>query len=191
MSSPHLLRRHPFIVAISVASTLGWSAFGFATGSGSTPFYLGWMTIAYGLTLVLDRRHPFSGHVLAGLAVWGFMHMAGGLLPIGDGILYQQQLLPVLRYDQLTHIVGFGFAGLAVAEQFRPWMPAPPRAAVVTTVFLGGVAIGGINELLEFLLTRVVSDTNVGGFENTGWDLAANTAGSAIAAWWAATRPAS
>lgn len=190
MSSP-LFRRHPVIVAAGVGSTLAWAAYGFATGSESTPFYLGWMLLAFALVYRLDRRHPFSGHVLAGLAVWGFMHMAGGLAPVDAGILYQVQLLPVLRYDQLTHAVGFGFAGLAVAEQFRPWMPGAPRAAVVTTVFLGGVAIGGINELLEFLLTRVVSDTNVGGFENTGWDLVANTVGSGVAAWWAASRTTS
>jgi uncharacterized membrane protein YjdF len=186
VSSSHLLRRHPVIAAASVGSTIGWAVFGFASGSSSTPFYVGWMVIAYVVTLVLDRRYPFSRTVLAGLATWGFMHMAGGMMPVGDGILYQQWLLPFLRYDQLTHAIGFGFAGLAVREQFTPWLPHPRVSAVFTVVFLGGVAIGAINELLEFLLTRVVPDTNVGGFENTGWDLAANTVGSAVAALWAA-----
>jgi hypothetical protein len=162
--------------------------FGFLTGSSSIPFYLGWMVVAALVVLRLDHRQPFSPLVLGGLTLWGFMHLAGGQLPVGDGILYEQQVLSFLRYDQLTHAIGFGFAGLAVREQFHPWMPNPPRAAVAAITFLGGVAIGGINELLEFLLTRVVPDTAVGGFENTGWDLVANTVGSVVAAWWAARR---
>jgi hypothetical protein len=49
---------------------------------------------------------------------------------------------------------------------------------------MGGVGFGAINEMVEFLATRVVPDTNVGGFENTGWDLVANTVGAALAALW-------
>ena len=40
------------------------------------------------------------------------------------------------------------------------------------------------NEMVEFLITRVVPDTNIGEFENTGWDLVANTVGAALAALW-------
>lgn len=97
----------------------------------------------------------------------------------------------VFRYDQLTHLIGFGIAGLAVLEQFTPWLHAPSRVAVATVALLGGLATGAINEMLEFLLTRIVPSTNVGDFTNTGWDLVANGIGSLIAAAWAASRPPS
>ena len=185
---PQLVRRHPVIGTIAVVSIVGWIALGFARGAPSVPFYLIWMTTTATIVVVLDRRHPFSGLVLGGLTLWGFMHLAGGLLPVGDEILYQQWLLPVLRYDQLTHAIGFGFAGLAAAEQFEPWIPHPRLAATASIVSLGGLSTGAINEMLGFLLTRIAPDTNVGGFDNTGWDLVANTVGSATAAAWAARR---
>ncbi len=100
----------------------------------------------------------------------------------------KQWLLPVLRYDQLIHAIGFRFAGLAAAERFEPWIPRRRPAAAATIVLLGGLSAGAVNEMLEFLLTRITPDTNVGGFDNTGWDLVANTVGSAAAAVWAARR---
>ena len=126
--------------------------------------------------------------MLVGLTLWAFMHLAGGMWHIDGDVLYARWLLPYLRYDQLTHAIGFGFAGLAVGEQFEPWMARGTRAASFTIVLLGGLAVGALNEMLEFLLTKAVSDTNIGGFENTGWDLVANTVGSLFAATWAAGR---
>jgi hypothetical protein len=188
---PDLVRRQPVISALAIATLLGWSIYGFVRGAQNTAFYLGWMLATYALVLYLDRGRPFSSTTLGGLAAWGFMHMAGGILPVGSGVLYQHWILPFLRYDQLTHAIGFGFAGLAVREQFGRWLPHQTRAAAATLVVLGGIAAGGVNEMLEFLLTRVATNTNVGGFENTGWDLVANTVGSSVAAGWAARRAAS
>jgi hypothetical protein len=48
-------------------------------------------------------------------------------------------------------------------------------------IYLGVMSALSVNEATEFLTTRVVSDTNVGGFENTGWDLVANLVGAAAA----------
>jgi hypothetical protein len=44
------------------------------------------------------------------------------------------------------------------------------------------MGFGAANEVVEFLATRVLPETNVGGYENTGWDLVANTVGSLAAA---------
>ena len=49
---------------------------------------------------------------------------------------------------------------------------------------MGGLGFGAVNEMVEFLITRVSPETNIGGFENTGWDLVANTIGAAVAALW-------
>jgi hypothetical protein len=51
-------------------------------------------------------------------------------------------------------------------------------------VMIGGLGFGALNEMVEFLITRVVPDSNIGGFENAGWDLVANTIGAALAALW-------
>ncbi|MBT8198358.1 MAG: hypothetical protein KJO84_07640, partial [Acidimicrobiia bacterium] len=111
-------------------------------------------------------------------------HMAGGLIPSGDDVLYGQMLLPFLRFDQVVHAWGFGFAGLATWEALRHRIGPATPATGAFVVLIGGVGFGAINEMLEFLLTRVLAETNVGGFENTGWDLVANTVGASVAALW-------
>ena len=43
--------------------------------------------------------------------------------------------------------------------------------------------LGAGNEVVEFIATLVMPDTNVGGYENTGWDLVSNLIGTVIAAF--------
>lgn len=44
------------------------------------------------------------------------------------------------------------------------------------------MGFGAANEVIEFLATIILPETNVGGYENTGWDLVANFVGSLLAA---------
>ncbi|MBK5228543.1 MAG: hypothetical protein JJE05_08555 [Actinobacteria bacterium] len=55
------------------------------------------------------------------------------------------------------------------------------------TAFFVGLGFGAINETIEFLITLLPGDSNVGGFSNTGWDLVANTLGAATASLLAGT----
>ena len=116
--------------------------------------------------------------------------MCGGLVPAGgDRVLYEVWLLPVLRFDHVVHAIGFGFAGLACWESARHAAPRAFRGrGAVLVVVLGGTGIGALNEMVEFLVSRLVADTNVGGVENTGWDLVANLVGCLVAGGWATTR---
>lgn len=63
--------------------------------------------------LAKQRTVRFDPVILWGLSIWGLLHMAGGNLRVGDSVLYNLQLIPVvLRYDQLVHAFGFGTATL-------------------------------------------------------------------------------
>ena len=44
------------------------------------------------------------------------------------------------------------------------------------------IGFGALNEVIEFIATRLFTKTNVGGYENTGWDLVSNAVGAIIAA---------
>lgn len=177
------LRAHRTLVAAVVAYYGAFVAVGIVADSSQTVVYAVLLPALVVLVAVLDTRRPFPEYVLWGLALWGAMHMAGGLVPTtGDAALYNTWLLPFLRYDQLTHAIGFGFAGLAVWSYFRHDLR--PGITGAALAWFGGVGIGGLNEMIEFLLTRLVPDTNVGGFENTGWDLVANFVGASAAALW-------
>ncbi len=80
-----------------------------------------------------------------------------------------------VRFDHVVHAIGFGFAGLAFSDALGRRAPL---------ALMGGLGFGALNEMVEFLITRVVPDTNIGGFENTGWDLVANAVGAILAALW-------
>ena len=59
-------------------------------------------------------------------------------------------------------------------------------------VLSGAAALGfgALNEVVEFAATMLVPETNVGGYENTGWDLVSNLVGVLLAtgAIWIARR---
>lgn len=172
------------MVAVVVIYYLGFLALGVTAENGQVLFYAIFMAaVVVGVALWDSRRH-FSAAVLAGLALWGGLHMAGGMVPIGDDlVLYNLWLLPFLRFDHVVHAIGFGFAGLTFWESVRPGVDLA-LVSGAAIAFIAGVGFGAMNEMIEFLITRLVPDTNVGGFENTGWDLAANTVGAAVAATW-------
>ena len=44
------------------------------------------------------------------------------------------------------------------------------------------MGFGALNEVIEFIATLMVPNTNVGGYVNTGWDLVANMIGASVAA---------
>jgi hypothetical protein len=41
-----------------------------------------------------------------------------------------------------------------------------------------------VNEVVEFVATLLIPETNVGGYRNTGWDLVSNLIGATTAATW-------
>lgn len=173
---------HLGLVGFVVVYYLGFLTLGLATGNGQVVYYAGFLAVLFAVVAFQDSRRYFSNVVLWGLACWGAMHMAGGLIPVSeDRVLYNVWLLPFLRFDHLVHAVGFGFAGLAFWESVRV---AFDRTTVsgAAMVMIGGLGFGALNEMVEFLITRLVPDTNIGGFENAGWDLVANTIGAALAA---------
>ena len=58
----------------------------------------------------------------------------------------------------------------------------PPSFLILMLCVAGGMGFGALNEVVEFFATRLLPDTNVGDYENIGWDLVANLAGSLVAA---------
>ncbi len=148
---------------------------------------------AVGLVHARVRFHPLT---LWGLSLWGLAHMAGGLLPIpaawprlGDErVLYNLWIVPGrLKYDQLVHAYGFGLVtwvcwqGLERAATARGAQLAPTFGLLVLCA-AGGMGFGALNEVVEFIAVLTLPGTNVGGYENTGWDLVANLCGASLAA---------
>lgn len=188
-------RRHPVMAAVVAVYIVAWSVYGVVAGSRLAAPYV---VIVAGLAVAVagaDARVHFSRLVLVGLAVWGFGHLAGGLVPLdgpGDRILYNAVFLRWGHFDNVVHAIGFGTAGIAVWEATRSWLPAEPGHPLGTAlvVCLLGQGVGAFNEVVEFAASHLLAATNVGGYENTGRDLVANLLGTAVAGWWVSRRRA-
>lgn len=160
-------------------------------GNGEFTFYLVVMLILIGMIYGVHRRVGFSSSVLWLLAVWGLLHLAGGTVPVPMSVAQTENDTAVLyslrpwawlpRYDQVTHAFGFFVATLASGEALLG-ATRPVRVGVGFACACGlmGVGFGALNEVVEFVATRTLPDTNVGGYVNTGWDLVSNSVGAGI-----------
>jgi hypothetical protein len=83
----------------------------------------------------------------------------------------------------VVHFFGFGSATVASYETLVARLkPQSKRGSIVAAAVVCGLGLGGLNETIEFLITRLPTENNVGGFTNTGWDLVANALGAITAA---------
>jgi uncharacterized membrane protein YagU involved in acid resistance len=133
---------------------------------------------------------------LWGLSMWGLAHMAGGLMPVpeswpikgGSHVLYNWWIVPgMLKYDQLVHAYGFGLVTWICWQSLRGafrsrGLTVKPTFGLLALCVAGGMGFGAANEVVEFTAALALPGTNVGGYENTGWDLVANLVGCLLAA---------
>ena len=179
------------VLAVTVGFTAALTAAALARGSRELPLYLGLMAVAVPLAWIVHRKQPLTRPLLWAFSAWAFLHLAGGLLPEprggADSLLYNWWPVPgFLRFDHLVHAYGFGICTwlcwhLARQSFHRPdGSPLLPTAGVLVLCVAFG--LGALNETVEFITTRLRPGTNIGDFENTGWDLVANLAGTLIAA---------
>jgi hypothetical protein len=163
------------------------------TGNREFVFYLVVMLLLILGMGVVHRRVGFSRGVLWALSLWGLAHMAGGLMPVptswafdGDHpVLYSLWIIPErLKYDQVVHAYGFGTTTFVCWQGLRCILRShtgaghvQPSLGMLTLCAAAGMGFGACNEVVEFVAKLTIPDTNVGGYENTGWDLVANLVG--------------
>lgn len=130
------------------------------------------------------------------LSAWGLLHMAGGLVQVPDGwpirgetpVLYNLWLIDGgLKYDQAVHAFGFGVTTWLCWECLRSMLekqgkPVTPTFGKLVLCVAAGMGFGALNEVIEFVITLIVPENNVGGYVNTGLDLVSNMVGAIVAA---------
>lgn len=132
-------------------------------------------------------RYPIP--ILWGLVAWAILHLCGGGIRVGEGVLYGVMLvplsdtIPIFRYDQFVHIVGFGVATLLMYHLLQSYLRPERRhgTALYIVVAMAGLGVGGLNEIIEFIATVLVPETGVGGYLNTSLDLVADLLGAILA----------
>lgn len=182
---------------IFAVALIGFSIIALRRGNAEFLFYGVVMVLLAGAVLALDRRVRLSQAAVLGLLAWALMHLAGGNVDIGGGqVLYNWRPVEWLpKYDQVTHVFGFAVATmvcwecLSAAITGRTHKRTRPTTGIVIGAVLMGMGLGAANEVVEFIATLTLPDTNVGGYQNTGWDLVSNMIGAvAMGAWIRAAR---
>lgn len=165
-----------------------------AVGSdnGEFIFYIAVLVGLMALIGAVYLRVRFPQAILWCLAAWGLLHLGGGLVAVPESwpiagdmrVLYSWWIIPgLLKYDQAVHFFGFGVTTWLCWECLRTAIERPrPTAGLLLLAGAGGMGFGAFNEVVEFVATLLMPQTNVGGYENTGWDLVSNLAGCLVAA---------
>lgn len=171
------------LIYIGVAAAVSWRA-----SNSEFLLYIAVMVVLAGLVLLLHRRVQLHIATLWGLSLWGLAHMAGGLWRVSEavGVLYNWRPFAAgPKYDQVVHAYGFGLCTWITWQAIRPALAhpeRPPSFGVLSLCALGGMGLGAVNEVVEFVAVLTIPDTNVGGYVNTGWDLVSNAVGAVTAA---------
>ncbi len=195
------LRSHVVAVfAFAIVYIGGAVALAMARGNREFLFYILVMLVLIAAITWVHSRVRLTPGLLWGLAVWGFFHMAGGLVPLPPGwpyegdhaVFYSWWIVPphYLKYDQVVHAYGFGITTWLCWHALRtaiigfgaPRDQIKPTLGMLTLCVAAGVGFGAINEVIEFIAVLTLPDTNVGGYENLGWDLVSNLSGAVLAA---------
>ena len=194
MKPPHVPGPKPVLIFTGLYMVLAVAG---AMGAGNREFilYISVMMVVITTIFMVHRRYPLTVPLLWSFSVWGLLHMAGGLVTIPQGwvrdgphaVLYSWWLIPrYLKYDQLTHAYGFGITSwlcwhvVKGALRSPDGSPVRPTPGMLLLCVAAGMGFGAFNEVVEFAATRILPDTNVGDYANTGWDLVANLVGSLI-----------
>ena len=153
--------------------------------------YLVVLLLGFALVLFTIEKSQFPLYILWGLSIWGLLHMAGGSVPVGDGVLYGWRIIPIfdggqdffiLKMDQAVHAFGFGVAALVMLHLlYKARLFEGHELLIGVTAVLAGMGLGVVNEMVEFLAVLFVPGNGVGGYFNTSLDLISNTVGAIVA----------
>lgn len=178
--------RKPFLFAYTLAATLGaWSLV-----AQNYEFVIYTLVTLALVTLISlgDRKFTFSPAVLWGFNLWLVLHILGGLWPVNGSVLYSLVLIDlvgepysILKYDQIVHTYCYFIIALLLWRVVSTVRLDAPQWLLAALTVLAASGVGGMNEIVEFSATVLVPNTNVGGYENTAIDLAANFLGACLA----------
>lgn len=179
------------LLGVNILIVLAFGAYYLSAANYEFVAYAG--TIAL-VTLVLFgtlRLTQFSTGVIAGVTVWGLLHMLGGSVMTSDGVLYAYRIYPffdgggefyILKFDQVVHAYLYGVVGIMFYQLLRDVVGIKTHRAFIAAVAVFAAAgFSILNEIVEFLAAVNLPETGVGGYHNTVLDMIFNLTGAAVA----------
>lgn len=174
---------------VAAVVVVGFCIYGFVTGSPSTVGYVS-SVIVVGAAIMWLRRAVLPGLLAAGLVIAAMATLAGGLINVGQNVLFGASIGPYsetlgthfLQYDHLAHAyVSFVVAFACWVMLAAPHAGADHRRELVLLAVGAALGLGALSEMVEFLATLAHHGAPAGGYWNTGWDLVCNFIGAGAA----------
>jgi hypothetical protein len=182
------LRRNRDVVGFTLVYSVAWTTYGVVAGRGIAIPYFALILFVIAILTAIDGQREIDRSLLWAFSGWGLIHYPGGLLEVRGDVLYEYWILPFLRYDHVSHLVGYFVIGLAVADVARRWLPEDAPWVVFSLVFFMSQGIGALNEVVEFWIAQWFPSTHIGDELNLGLDLLANAVGAGMAGWLTVSR---
>ncbi len=181
------------LISFTLIYLAGAAYFYISRGNWEFIAYLG-VTIGIGLLLMGTARKSGLDHlVLWMLSFWGLLHMLGGILPVGDTVLYGWKIYPfmdhggdfyILKMDQVIHFYGFLTAAVVmhqlIARRSQQWVHP---GMLIFFAAIGSLGLSALNEIIEFIAFASLEETGVGDIYNMGLDLIFNALGALAGAF--------
>jgi len=185
----HIKKGQLSILAVNLAALAVFAVLFFVRSNYEFVIYIGVIVFFLILIAATSHRVYYPNALLWALTAWAIMHMAGGAVYINKVRLYEiilvplSQSIPVFRYDQLVHIVGFATATVTMFYVLKPLLRADMErfAALSIIIVAAGLGIGALNEIVEFITGMIVPESGVGGYLNTSLDLVSDLIGAVLA----------
>ncbi len=187
----HLTKPQLLLLFFNIALVLGFGTYYVQS--------LNYEFVAYAVTIAVVvavlygtlRITRFPTYIIAGVTLWGLMHMLGGSVQTADGVLYSYRIVPIfdgggeffiLKYDQVVHAFLYGVVGLMFYHLLREVVAIKThRAFIAATAIFAAAGFSIINEVIEFLAAVNLPETGVGGYHNTVLDMIFNLTGATVA----------
>jgi hypothetical protein len=177
------------ILVFHLCVLVGFSACFLAQKNFEFIFYVGVIVFFLMVFILTNSRVYYPNALLWSLSIWALMHLSGGAVYVNEAKLYDMILIPlsgrypIFRYDQLVHIIGFATATVVMFYVLKPMLRSDLKGwfALSIVTVAAGLGVGAFNEIVEFIATGLMSETNVGGYLNNSLDLAADFIGALIA----------
>jgi putative membrane protein len=178
------------ILLFTAFYTLAYAAFYIRALNTEFIGYVGVIVIIFGLLYGTLDKTRMPTYILAGLSLWGLMHMMGGSVQTEDGVLYAWRIYPfydgggefyILKFDQFVHGYLYAIVAVLFLHLLRHYFCNHHSQILVAFIALcAAMGVSALNELIEFIAVLTVPDNGVGGYFNLALDMVFNFAGALL-----------
>jgi len=178
--------RKGYIVMLFTLFYIAFSGiYSFLNGNYEFVFYSVILLGILNLGIYVHRAVRLPEFIIAGLSVFGFMHVVGGMAYIDGVRLYDMIFYGLIRYDNIVHLIGSILAALVLNVLFYNFADHQERInrpLYYFALMLMTLGAGVFNEINEFFAVVFFNaQEGVGDYFNNAIDLLYNLIGALLA----------